>query len=186
MQTSVPRGTLNKLFLPANKVLTGRLKILRSAGLDTSSHKLIIPPGDIKKLYQSRGLSDDNPTSLQHKVFFEMSMHIGRRGCEGLVRASLKRFDIVFMKDDHNPNVEYTTINHNETSKKNHGVESNQIEKKQMFSQPKLSCILIEILPLKIKSRGGVFFLTPRKPQRGGPFCQIDTWYKRKKWGKTL
>ena len=52
----------DKLFLPANKVFTGRLRMLRSAGLDTSSHKSIIPPGDVKKLYQSRVLSDDNPT----------------------------------------------------------------------------------------------------------------------------
>ena len=177
----------DKLFLPANKVFTGRLRILRAAGLDISSHKSIIPPGDIKKLYQSRVLSDDNPTSLQHKVFFEMSMHFGRRGCEGL--ASLKRLDIVFMKDDHDPNVEYTTINHNETTKKNHGVEHNQIEKNQrMYSQPNNPNCPVSSLRFylsKLSQEEEYFFQTPRKPQRE-PFCQMETWYKRKMGKNTL
>ena len=72
-----------------------------------------------------------------------MSMHFGRCGREGL--ASLQQLDIVFMTDDHNPNVEYTTINHFETTKKNHGVESNQIEKnppKNVFATPTTQIVL--------------------------------------------
>ena len=68
----------------ANQVFAGVLKLLKKDRLDTSEHKSAILPGDMSKLYESKTLSNDNPKSLQRKVFVELLLHFGRRGKEGL------------------------------------------------------------------------------------------------------
>ena len=86
--------------------------------------------------------------------------------------------------DDQNPNVEYAAINHNETSKKNHGVESNQIEKnEECICNPNCPVSSLKIY-LSNLSQEEEYFQIPRKSQRE-LFCQMDTWYKRK-WAKTI
>ena len=82
--------------MAANKVFTGRMRVNRKSGLDISKHKTAIAPGDVKKLYENRVLSADNPTSLQYKVFFEICLHFGRRGREGL--AALKKVTLFLFK----------------------------------------------------------------------------------------
>ena len=107
---------VDREFIPANKILTGRIKLNRIEGLDVTKHKSAISTGDIKKMYSSGVLGNDNPTSLQNKVFFELCLHFGRRGKEGL--HALKKNSFEFVIDDSNPTIQYATINFNEKTKK--------------------------------------------------------------------
>ena len=56
-------------FKQANMVHSGRIKKNRSDGLDTTTHKSAIQPGDVRKMYDSGTLSNLNPRALQNKVF---------------------------------------------------------------------------------------------------------------------
>ena len=84
----------DKVFQGANQVIAGVMKQMRRDGLDTTKHKDAIPEEDMRKLYDSRTLSNDNATSLLHKVFFELCLHFGRRGREGLRDLKKGSFDI--------------------------------------------------------------------------------------------
>ena len=68
-----------KNFMAANKVFTDRIQINKAAGLDVSKHKTSVAPGDLKKLYDTCILSNDNPTSLLHKILLEYLFIYGRR-----------------------------------------------------------------------------------------------------------
>ena len=105
------------IFKPANLVFTGRKKQLRLEGKDKTYHKTPIQHGDMEKLYSSKTLSNENPTALQRKVYFELSLHFARRGREGL--RDLKVSSFVTKVDDAGNT--YITLNHNEKSKKDQG-----------------------------------------------------------------
>lgn len=66
-------------------------------------------------MYSSGVLSMENPVALLYKTFFEVSLHFGRRGREGL--RELTKSDIIFKKDV--DGVEYATLNFN-PHEKNH------------------------------------------------------------------
>ena len=66
----------DKLFQPANDIILGAIKELRLAGKDKSEHKPVIEKSDADKLYSSGVLSNENPTSLQDKVFFKTNIDI--------------------------------------------------------------------------------------------------------------
>lgn len=57
---------------------------MRKAGLDKTTRHTPITPEHLKQLYQSGAFLTSTPTTLQNKVFFELSLHFGRRGREGL------------------------------------------------------------------------------------------------------
>ena len=101
-----------KNFMAANKVFTDRILINKAAGLDVSKHKTSVAPGDLKKLYDTRILSNDNPTSLLHKIFLEYLFFYGRRGGKAW---------LVFCRDDQNSDSEFARILFNKTSKKSRG-----------------------------------------------------------------
>ena len=77
---------------------------------NTKSHT----PGDIEKMYHSGVLSNNDPRSLQNKVFFELCLHFGRRGREGLHK--LRQDSFQFIVDDANADIEFVTL-YNEKSK---------------------------------------------------------------------
>ena len=158
----------DRVFMAANKVFTGRMRVNRKSGLDISKHKTAIAPGDVKKLYENRVFSADNPTSLQYKVFFEICLHFGRRGREGL--AALKKSDIDFVKDDENSETEYATLRFNECTKKNHGTETNQTNKDQrMYSQnndPNCPVKSLKLYLAKLNPEEDHLFQVPKKPQK--------------------
>lgn len=81
-------------FRPANDIIQGKLKKMKREGLDFSHHYPAIPQEDINKMYSTNTLSEDNPTALQLKVYFELGLHFGRRGREGL--RDLQKSQIVF------------------------------------------------------------------------------------------
>jgi len=71
-------------FLPANQVFMGILRKMRVEGKDITKHKESITEGDMQKLYESGILNNDTPMGLLRKVYFEISLHFGRQGREGL------------------------------------------------------------------------------------------------------
>ena len=81
----------------------------RENGFDVTKHKKAIAPGDIQKMYSTGVLSNDSPKSLQHKVFFELCLHFGRQGREGLHKLRQDSFE--FVTDDVNADTEYVTFN---------------------------------------------------------------------------
>ena len=72
----------NPEFRLANQEFDGKLKSLKKAGKDTSTHKPPIDPDDMAKFYVTGVLGNTNPVSLQCKIFLEMSLHFGRLGRE--------------------------------------------------------------------------------------------------------
>ena len=120
-------------FKPANLVFTGRLKVNREEGNDTTKHKDVIEPGDIARLYDTDTLSNLSPQALQNKVFFEISLHFARRAKEGM--RDLKKSSFAILTDDQGKR--YATITHNEKSKKDKGEKKQFTEKEQrMYAKP--------------------------------------------------
>lgn len=118
-------------FKCANDVLTGKIKKLKKEGLDMSASHPPIKDADIKLMYSSGTLTDDNPTGLQLKVYFEFCLHFGRRGREGLRELQKKPFSF---KMDEIGN-EYATLTHNPLEKNHQGVSLHEIEHGQrMYS----------------------------------------------------
>ena len=72
--------------MAANHVLTGIVKSQKREGGDKTKHHVAISEGDLEKMYTSGVLSNDTPTSLVRKVWFEIMLHFCRRGREGLRR----------------------------------------------------------------------------------------------------
>lgn len=85
--------------------------------LDRATHHSCIKEEDIKTMHTSGTLSEINPTCLQLKVFFEVVLHFGRQGREGL--RELRKDHIHFMLDD--IRVEYATRSHNPLEKNHQG-----------------------------------------------------------------
>lgn len=64
-------------FRAANEVIIGKLRELKKKGFDTSKAHPPIADEDLKKIYSSNALNNDDLTGLQLKVFFEMSFQFG-------------------------------------------------------------------------------------------------------------
>ncbi|XP_053390193.1 uncharacterized protein LOC128553100 [Mercenaria mercenaria] len=71
-------------FVESNKVMSGKMKILKREGKDMSEHKEPISDKDLEKLYISGVFCLETPVSLQKKVMFEIIAQFRRRGREGL------------------------------------------------------------------------------------------------------
>lgn len=70
-------------FTAANNMFKGVLKLLRKAGRDRTQHHPAISPGDLNTLRASAALQPNSPKGLLYKVWFDIQLHFGRRGCEG-------------------------------------------------------------------------------------------------------
>ena len=173
---------VDREFIPANKILTGRIKLNRSEGHDVTKHKTAISSGDIQRMYSSGVLGNDNPISLQNKVFFELCLHFGRRGKEGL--HALKKNSFEFVVDDCDPTIQYATLNFNEKTKKNHGLDAKRKENDQrMYSLPDDANCPIKSLHLylsKLHPECDSFF---QRPRSGDKVVDEDIWYFNKTVG---
>jgi hypothetical protein len=58
------------------------LKKLMREGIYHTTHKTAIDPKDMELMFSSGTLSDNNPISLQNKVFMEIALHFGSQGSE--------------------------------------------------------------------------------------------------------
>ncbi len=127
----------DRAFMKSNQVFVGIIKKLRREGKDTSTHKPAITPSDMHKLYETGTLSNNNPWSLVHKVFFEISLYFCRRGCEGLRELTKNSFKIC----TNDQGMEYATMAYHETEKKKQGHEKDQVEKtNRMYAENNENC----------------------------------------------
>ena len=81
-------------FEEANKVFIAQCVKLKKEGLAKTKHKPAIADEVIKRLYECGVFSDDNPTTLQNKVFFEVMLFFCRRGRQNLRQFKMDDFEI--------------------------------------------------------------------------------------------
>ena len=109
----------DRQFNEANQVYLGYLARLKKTGLDRTTHKKIIHQADVKKLYEH--VFTNTPQGLSYRVFYEIMLHFGRRGREGLRDLSK---DFLELKTDANGR-EYFAKRYNELDK-NHRENRNE------------------------------------------------------------
>ena len=127
------------MFGAANNVLKGHIRQNKQAGLDTSSHYSPITDADKQLMYDSKVLSMDDPKALQRKVYYEVSLHFGRRAREGL--HTLKQKHFVFKLDDNG--IEYATLSYNPSEKNHQGLSQGNTEHSQrMYGTGDVNCPL--------------------------------------------
>ena len=79
-----------------------------------TQHKEALTAGEVKRAYSSGTVGNDDPVSLQLKVYFEIALHCARRGCHSL--GEMGRDSFVLKVDENNR--EYVTIRYHELEKK--------------------------------------------------------------------
>lgn len=125
---------IDPVFAVANKVLLGKIKVNIRNGHEQSKHKSSISLGDVNKMYLTGTLANDNPESLQHKVFFELALHfsIGNRGWHNLQKSA-----VCFTRDDQDENLICVTLRHQENTM-SRGSQCNPAPNRgeQMYSRP--------------------------------------------------
>ena len=168
-------------FQSANQVMDGQLKLLRVVGKDKSSHKPAIHSEDIKRMYNTNTLSKNNPESLLNKVFFEVMLHFGRRGCEGL--RTLEKGDIEIKCDAHGK--KFATVAYNVSEKNHPGINPHETTHQQIMyaCENKDQCPVesLELYLSKLHQDCTAFFQRPRvKPWK----CTDPVWYCNAPVGK--
>ena len=111
------------IFLPANKVFTGRMRENKEKGLDVSKARDSIDQEDMKKLFEeyfTEGVKSKDTYILLQKVFFDIIYYTSRRLKEGLRQLNKKSFDVKVGSDG----LEYIEISFNEKTKKNQGSDN--------------------------------------------------------------
>ena len=91
-------------FRQANLAYNGYICKLRRLNMDKTKHKDMILEEDVTKLYEH--VFDETPLGLQRRVFFEICLHFGCRGREGL--RSLRRDSFAIKQDA--TGLEYVTL----------------------------------------------------------------------------
>ena len=106
-------------------------------------------------------LSLDDPVSLQRKVFFEVVLHFGRRGREGL--RTIRKEDIVFKVDEHGR--EYAMLGFNPLEKNHQGLSAREREhSQQMYGTGNKNCPLLSLKMYlgKLNENCSAFFQRPK------------------------
>ena len=122
-------------FGTSQRVFDAQCVELKKIGLAKVEHKPPITKNDIVKLYSSGTLSDEEPTSLMFKFFFEMMLYFCRRGQENL--RMLKKTDFSIQVGD--DGIEYVTKVTDELTK-NRRVNDDQQEGGIMVATNKANC----------------------------------------------
>ncbi len=74
----------NTEFTTTNNVLSGFIKFLRRAGHDKTEHHARITNKDLVVLRKLEAMNPNTPRGLVNKVWFNIQLHFGRRGKEGV------------------------------------------------------------------------------------------------------
>ena len=131
----------------------------------------------MQKMYSSGVLSDDNPKSLQRKVFIELMLHFGRRGREG---PWTMRRDSVVIKTD-GSGTKYATMAYNELTKNHQSVTKDKSYEEQqpvMVAQANRCPIKsLELYMSKLNEQCEAFW------QRPNVKCEGGKWYANRAVG---
>ena len=158
-------------FQVANHVYKGIIKTMKREGKDQTIHKQPISTGDLRKLNTSPVFATTNPVSLQRKVWFDIMLHFGRRGREGL--RSLTKSSKVEADDTGRKFVRY---GFNEKVKNHNGDLGDDYEcKARMYATGTDNCPVssFEKYVSKLNPRQDAFFQRPRSPFTESSEC----WY---------
>ena len=165
-------------FKAANEVYDACLVEIRRLGLDRSRPKPAVLPGDVQKLYKN--VFFDSPVGLQRRVFFEVGIHFGRRGREGLRELTKNSFKINI--DDEG--VEYVEIIVNELEKTKSGLNLKEKEKAgAMYSMSDSeNCPVMHLKKYlsKLNPKLDTFYQRPRANWS----AQDEVWYENAPLGK--
>ena len=122
----------NRTFQAANQVFCGLMRDYWARGKDVSQHKAALTKADVEHLYSSGTLSDKNPQALLYKVYFELSLHCARRGCEGLRDLRRESFTLCTDENGH----QYVTLAYHELEKNHQGVNRKESDRgPRMYEQ---------------------------------------------------
>lgn len=160
----------DKEFQECNQVFEGKLKQMKREGKDITQHKQSITPGDMKKMYDSKVLGNQDPVSLQRKVFVELGIHFGRRGREGW--RELKKDSFMIKSDDNGRR--YVTIQINEFDK-NH--PNDEVKTQIMFenkSDENCPVKSFELYVSKLHPKQPAFFQRPNARYRNKPYWYVN------------
>ena len=86
-------------FGRSNSVFNAQKATMKKQGLGKVEHHQPISEEDMHRLYSSEVFDVEQPIGLQRKVFFELLLHLCRRGQENLRELTPKDFRIVKNKD---------------------------------------------------------------------------------------
>jgi hypothetical protein len=158
----------DRKFQSANQVYDGKLKELKSEGRDITVHKKAISEMDMKQMYESAVFSTQNPIGLQRKVFFEVSLHFGRRGREGW-RGLKKNSFVIAQNTD---GLRYVTLCYNELDKNHQNAEEKDQYMFQLPGDKNCPVASFEKYLSKLNPKCEAFLQRP-----DAKFRNRDTWY---------
>ena len=166
--------------MSTNHVFVGLLKDLKARGLDQTTHKSAISSENLRKLYASGVLSEDNPRSLQRKAFIELMLHFGRPGREGL--RDMRKDSIVIKVDGSGKS--YATMAYNEFSKNHQNVLTDMAhdEKQSMMMEQPQRCPVqsLRLYMSKLNDRCDAFWQRPNEKYEG------RNWYAKRAVGVNM
>ena len=117
----------DRTFQAADQVFCSLLRDYRARGKNVSQHKAALTNADMELLYSSGTLSNKNPEALPYKVYFELSLHCARRGCEGLRDLDLRRESFTLRTDENGH--QYVILAYHEFEKNHQGVNRKESDR---------------------------------------------------------
>ena len=161
----------DRTFQAANQVFCGLMRDYRARGKDVSQHKAALTNADVERLYSSGTLSDKNPQILLYKVYFELSLHCARRGCEGL--RDLRRESFILCRDENGH--QYVTLAYHKLEKNHQGVNRKESDRDpRMYEQlndPNCPVASFKKYVAKLNPGCDAFFQRPKTT------ANSDIWY---------
>ena len=84
----------SETFATANDMFKAVMVKISKTGLDVVTHKDVIIPEDLQKLYKHDNFSRDTPEALQKRAFFEYLFYFCNRGRENLREVQKEDFEL--------------------------------------------------------------------------------------------
>ncbi|GLD67176.1 zinc finger MYM-type protein 4-like protein [Lates japonicus] len=73
------------------------MKSLRRVGRDKTEHHAVITDEDLVVLRRSEAMNPNTPRGLVNKVWFDIQLHFGRRGKEGLRKLTPQSLKVFYL-----------------------------------------------------------------------------------------